>query len=341
MLNTGPASLDSQRVFQRARQFAQTAPDSALAQYALARWAGTNVDLVPTKERARVVTAGQEASERAIRLAPNFGDGYATWCLLHSEVRIAECEARLRHGLLTDPQSAIADLLLSHLMQNVGNNEEALSIAAEGLAKKPLGANRMESLLILLQTTGQTGQANELFNRGERLWPGYWGLFESQVSGMVAGENWAAIPSLEKRLGSQTPPPDYEPLAAIARAVTARSLPRLRTLCPENSSTGKNIACMLASARLGDLDASFKFADGLYPRRTARTPAEEDALWVSDLSVVDTLWLTGPSGAPLRKDRRFIPLADRLGLIRYWRRNGMPDFCTRGHEAICTKIAEG
>ena len=338
-LNTGPTSLDSQRVFQRARQFAKTEPDSALAQYALAQWAGVNVDLVPTAERAEIVAVGQEASERALRLAPNFGNAYAAWCLLHAEVRIAECEARLRRGLLTDPQSATTGTLLSHLLQNAGRNEEAVSIATEGLAKQPFGPTKMEYLLIALQTTGRTRQADELFKRGERLWPGYWGLFESQVSGMVAGGNWAAIAALEKRLAMETPPPDYEPMTPIAHAVTSHSLPHLRTLCPEGSGTGRAIACMLALARLGDLDASFKFADRLFPRRTARTPVAEDALWVSDLSVVDMLWLTGPSGAPLREDRRFIPLADRLGLLRYWRSNGLPDFCTRAHELVCVKIA--
>jgi hypothetical protein len=31
-------------------------------------------------------------------------------------------------------------------------------------------------------------------------------------------------------------------------------------------------------------------------------------------------------------------LADRVGLLDYWRSGRLPDFCTKAHEPVCARI---
>ena len=50
-------------------------------------------------------------------------------------------------------------------------------------------------------------------------------------------------------------------------------------------------------------------------------------------------FLTDAAGAPLRRDARFIPLADRLGLLAYWRTGRLPDFCQPpAAEPVCAQL---
>jgi hypothetical protein len=79
-------------------------------------------------------------------------------------------------------------------------------------------------------------------------------------------------------------------------------------------------------------------AERLYSARKGRTAAEEEALWLDHLDAEDTLYLTVPATAAMRRDPRFIALADRVGLLDYWRSGRLPDFCTKAHEPVCAQI---
>jgi hypothetical protein len=41
----------------------------------------------------------------------------------------------------------------------------------------------------------------------------------------------------------------------------------------------------------------------------------------------------------MRTDARFLPLADRIGLLDYWRSGRLPDFCTKAHDPVCARIS--
>jgi hypothetical protein len=52
-----------------------------------------------------------------------------------------------------------------------------------------------------------------------------------------------------------------------------------------------------------------------------------------------TEYLTGPGAAALRRDPRYLALAERTGLLAYWRTGRLPDFCRqRQPESICSKL---
>jgi hypothetical protein len=95
---------------------------------------------------------------------------------------------------------------------------------------------------------------------------------------------------------------------------------------------------MMALARLGDVDGAYAYANRLYPARKGRIEAEEETLWLDHLDGADTLYLTVPTTGAMRRDPRFLPLADRVGLLDYWRSGRLPDFCTKAHEPVCARI---
>ena len=49
--------------------------------------------------------------------------------------------------------------------------------------------------------------------------------------------------------------------------------------------------------------------------------------WLHDWNVSQT-W--SPEAAGFRKDPRFSPLAERIGLVDYWKQYGYPDRCHAG-----------
>ncbi|MEA3080871.1 MAG: hypothetical protein QOD54_539 [Sphingomonadales bacterium] len=342
LLDTNQTSFDSQRAFQRARRVAQGAPDSAIAQLALAMSTGLNVMVIPTAERSGALASGRAAAARAIRLAPDFGDVYIPWCMLHAEARIAECEASLRHGLAADPNAPSVLSTLGILLRNVGRLDEALPIAAESLARSPYGPGKMANSLIALEASGQSDDAEALFRRGHRLWPHYGGLFLKRVGGLTARGDFDALSRFDQQVRASGLFPHYPSLARpLALAVRERSLSVAQAACRQPADDDLPvIQCMLALARLGDLDEAFRLADRLYPRRTAGTAAEEDAIWFANPDNLDTIYLTASGAAPLRRDPRYLALADRVGLSRYWRKGHLPDFCTRYREPICRAITK-
>ena len=88
------------------------------------------------------------------------------------------------------------------------------------------------------------------------------------------------------------------------------------------------------------MDSAFALAERFYPNRKGATPAAEDRLWLDDPDRSSTSYLASSAAAPLRRDPRFLPLADRLGLLDYWRTGRLPDFCRDRPEPICARIGK-
>jgi len=79
--------------------------------------------------------------------------------------------------------------------------------------------------------------------------------------------------------------------------------------------------------QLGQTDLAFQLMfDGLDRDRTS---------WVRDWDM-SHIW--SPEGRPLRTDPRFARLAERVGMVDYWKQYGFPDGCRAGTDAaiVCS-----
>jgi hypothetical protein len=318
--------------YETSRRLAVQAPNSPLAQNAFAFNTAFALGEIPRGDRADAVAAARRASDRTIELAPEFGGAYIPWCLLHSEQRVIQCEDRLRAGMKADPDGSFNDWFLSRLLNNVGRNREAAELASLSLAHDPYMPYKIGQMLRLLEVTGRTDEAAQLYEQSRRWWPDDDDINWYRESGMVLRGEFKALQQFADEFDRK------KKSSPIILAIKRTSLPAVRTACFQAEDID-GILCMLALARSGDVDAAFALADRLYPSRRGLTPADEERIWLDNPGLMPLAFLTSAVAAPLRRDPRYLALAQRVGLLEYWRSGRLPDFCRGKPEPICSKLA--
>ena len=198
---------------------------------------------------------------------------------------------------------------------------------------------KMGWMLKSLEFEGASDAARELYEKGVRWWPEYKPMFfRNRLFGLVERAEFEAIAKLEEEMGPD-PHPGYRSSAAVAAAVKAKSVSGLRGACPDTEDYFQNLLCMTAFATLGDQDGAYAIAGKLYPRRVGRTPQETNQIWLDDPDgVAPSAFITSPATAPMRRDPRYLSLAERTGLLAYWRTGRRPDFCGKQPEPICARL---
>jgi tetratricopeptide (TPR) repeat protein len=325
--------------YEKAHRLARKAPNSGLAQMSFAFQTAFALELIPRAERAEALAAARKASDRAVELIPEFGDVYIPWCLLRSDQRMIECENRLRGAMRTDPDAPFVNAFLSNLLNQVGRNREASEMASLSLAHDRFMFPKIARRLRTLQVTGEVEKAEELYRQSTRWWPGNEQISWNYMSGMAMRGDFEAVQRFQREREGTNQRPDAT-VPALASAVKTNSVDAARKACSRAQDIDA-LLCMLALARLGDLDAAYRFAGQLYPSRRGSTPAEEERIWLYSSNLYPIAFLTAPAAAPLRRDPRYLALAERVGLLEYWRSGRLPDFCTVDHEPICKQIGRG
>jgi DNA-binding winged helix-turn-helix (wHTH) protein len=324
--------------FEFARRNAPNAPDSAIAQLTFALDAGFTLVDIPREQRAGIVAAALHAADRARQLAPEFGDTYIADCVLHSPTLIRNCEDILRTGLARDTEAPFVSLFLGNLMNNAGRTNDAASLANASLAEDRYVPEKM-GLVILLDEAFAKPEASRRYEEATRLWPNNSVFFWRRAEGLLQRGDFNALDKFEREVGTNNFPRDYNSVTAVNKALNVRSATALAAACPNTSQGIQAIQCMIASSAMGNLNDAFVFAATLYPRLHGPTPLESDAIWLDQPFQQDTAYLTSPATVAMRRDPRFLAVADRVGLLDYWRSGRLPDFCTQAHEAVCSRFA--
>jgi len=335
LLATGEEPL---QIYPVAARLARRDPKSAIAQLLLAMSTGQVLGEIPLEQRPAALELGRRAANQAQVLAPGFGMTSIPWCLLHSQIRMAECEDRLRAGLRADPDSPLVPEYLSEQLAAVGRSDAALQFARIGVAHERYMPGEIARLLRSLEATGHPGEAERLYAQARQWWPTYDWFFWSRTGGML---EWGDFKRLET-FGSES---DGRRLLrgfeapGLFSALRQSNLEQVKRECREPPDPSIRIVlCMFGLARLGDMDGAYRIADRLYPPLVGRSPADEEALWLRQWDGPPYQYLMGRAAEPLRRDPRFIALAERTGLLQYWRSGRPPDFCTAGHEPACARI---
>ncbi|HVU28782.1 MAG TPA: winged helix-turn-helix domain-containing protein [Sphingomicrobium sp.] len=332
--------VDQLSLYEAARRLAARSPDSALAHIELAFGAAFALPELPRDQREEALAIGRRAQERARALAPRFGEPFIGWCLLRSSARIGDCEDNLRQAMRTDPDSPFVTWYLAGRLMDAGRFNDSLDLAKQSLAHDQYVPEKILLTLRLLEATGQPAEADNYYREVKRWWPSYKNIVWARVSGMIDHGNYAGIERFEKEVGKEGWPDGYEELAPAAVAARTHSLSGARKACPvAGGDTLKSLFCMSVLAEVGDLDGAFALAERLYPRRLGRTPAEEQSIWLDKPFVNGTEYFTGPGAAAMRRDPRYLALAERVGLLAYWRSGRLPDFCRPPRaEPVCRQL---
>ena len=325
---------DILQAYEIARQTAPKAPNSAIAQVALAFNSGFALASLPRDQREAAVALGRRASDRALMLAPEFGDTHLTWCYLHSPVHRIECETRARRGLKADPDSPFAAGFLSIIFSNVGRFEEALELSRMSIANDRYKTSKLSRMIRAIEVSGDPDEASLLYAKAIRWWPGNERIRWGRLMGLIERGNFATLENYALSEG-----PRLEGVTELAEALRAGDAAKAKRNCsgPDRGSPIEQL-CLVVLADLGEFDAAFARAELLYPRMKGRTAGEEEKLWLDRPNGHPTAILSAPSTAALRKDSRYIDLVERTGLRDYWRSGRLPDFCSKMHEPVCAQM---
>jgi tetratricopeptide (TPR) repeat protein len=324
--------------FERARRLAGKAPDSANAQLTLAFNTGSPLAKFQDKigETPLLSREGKEARARA---RTRFGDVYIPWCLLHSEQRRLQCEDQLRAALKADPDAPFVRGFLSSLLMDVGRVAEAAELANANLVQDQYVPAKIGLSLRALEATGNIEDAARLYARANRWWPANGLILFGIHAGIVQRGDVSAAQAFQAGVAA-APLPASEDLRSLASADRTNSLSSARKACSEPEPDGlKQLLCMLTLARLGDLDFAFRLVDKIYPSRRGKTSADEERIWLGEPDPWPTAFITSAAAAPLRRDPRYLAVAQRVGLLEYWRSRRLPDFCRQARpEKICAQF---
>jgi TolB-like protein len=334
------ASNDWLESYQSVQRILQKSPDLRMAQVGLAYYTGFSLDQFPADQRVRAVAQARHAYDKSRQLDPSNGDVEGSWCFLHSESLFGQCEDRLRAGIARSPDDSWLNDFLAGLLAEVGRFDEAAQLEQLSYTHDPYAPNKIAHMLRILEFIGDDS-ADDLYRNGVRWWPEQKGLFlRARLWGLIWRGDFARISKVEKEVEA----PHYRASTEIAAALDSKSVPSLRRTCAGALSYNGDFfflpRCFVAFNLLGDEDSAYALADKMYPRRLGATAAETEQIWVSDPDGgAPTQLVTSAAAAPFRRDPRFLPLAQRTGLLAYWRSGRPPDFCRPPHpEPVCREL---
>lgn len=325
---------DSLQAYQLSRHAASLSPNSAFAQLSVAMEAGFSIDSIPRDERDETLAIARRASDRARAMAPEFGDVYIPWCMLHNPARKVECEARLRKALSVDYRSSFVPGYLSALHYDAGRFDEALQLAEQSRDNDPYKPAKLARMIRMLEATGDSDQAEQVYRQATRLWPDLDRFRASRMLGIAESGNYARLAAVAAEAGD---PPKF---VAVLDAERKRDLAGARRACASNGlSPFGQALCMTILADLGDRDGSFAIAATLYPAWHAPRSKDLDSAWLDYPERFNTAFLSGPAAQAMRSDPRYLDLVRSLGLLDYWRSGRLPDFCRSPRpEPICSRL---
>jgi TolB-like protein/tetratricopeptide (TPR) repeat protein len=298
---------------------------------AYAYWkAAEDID-VPDRAHAMSNAARREAN-LTLKLDPLDAGAYAILAGQEAPYDYGAQEEILLRGIKTSrhPKGALGGLYSgeSGLLQNVGRLREGLTIGLSAHAVDQWGAPKSAKLAIAYANMGDLATARELIEKGVRLWPNHSGIIAKRR--FIAGfyEKPSEALKIFDSLDAPHSPDEsnaiwrtyVEARAAHSARVRGAALDRIREAADKGVIPRETEIMMLAG--LGETKAAIDAANSALDHQQR----------------LEAWFLFTPITQGLRTDPGFVPLAARMGLIKYWRDTGKrPDFCTDpARQSECT-----
>ena len=242
-----------------------------------------------------------------------------------------ERDQRLRKVISIDPRNmtAIAELVL--LTQAAGLNRESWNLNERALALEPLSKDFIGKRALKYWIAGRISSADKVIDQARAFWPANpWIWFirflilattqrAKAAQAMVDSEPRMFEPA-EAALWSACLPALDNPTSAVRAKATQACFEQATA----NAVTAGESVMILSAIQ--EVDAAFEVANGFLLERGSMVRKGKSRSGDATARV-NTQWLFTPPCAVIRKDARFQPLCDGMGLVEYWRRRGVrPDY---------------
>jgi adenylate cyclase len=266
----------------------------------------------------------ESSARQALVLEPNIGEAHAVLAQINADRGdFLDAESGFFFAISLEPNEPTPHHWYSILLSRVGRLQAALTQARRAYELDPSSPILAANLGNMLLQVGQDDEALRFVSLASEL-----GLSKKEygIEATVAIRrgDWVDARRLMGEIDSI--PDEIKPEAQ--RFVDALADPKLRPeivagmraidpkIAPQVSFIGPYL-------QLGEVDLVFRILD-----EELRKDANS---WV-------TTWDLGhawtPEGRRFRTDKRFGPLAERIGMVDYWKQYGYPDGCRAGTDAV-------
>ena len=303
------------------RQVIAGAPDFATAHSDLAMEEAYLTPLLPLEQATPLRQEAAVEAKKALALEPTLANAYVAEEELQPLDHWADREALLRQGAAVGPDSN-ATGFLGMTLADAGRLNEALLYTGKAGASDPTQGWSPENDIVQAGA-GHTDLCIGPMTQTLKLTPHdvfNWIILNACLQ--FAGR-WDEARAMYEDKSSRPPVDPATEAATEAFLIAAKSrapadIAKARQLNMTLAASGSNLLLEGAIERLamlGDVDDALTLTDK-YVLGWPITGSESDFLFFQDM-------------APVRRDRRFMKLAARLGLVDYWRSSGhWPDFCS-------------
>ncbi|MGD9978958.1 MAG: adenylate/guanylate cyclase domain-containing protein [Hyphomonadaceae bacterium] len=334
--------------YETARDLARQFPNEPMAHFLHAVNAGTALWELPTEEFDAAMTTARASARRSHQLAPRFGEAYVGDYLLTLRHKWAEREGYLRRALEVDPRTSNVSTYLSNFLLDVGRMQDAEPLSEGAVARDPFNTVKVGLRLSILLESGNREAAENLLADTEHTWPNHPNITSDRfwASSYAGNPSDAQIMLRDPALSEIIEPSEGpQPVHLMVRALATRNagdIEAARQACAAERLRARSApeTCLVGLVMLGDLDAAYRRAERSYPDQRVLRPETVASLELRrSVRFRRPMTLFKRQMAPFRADARFAPLAERLGLLDYWRVDGNePDFCATEPAPVCDML---
>jgi len=279
-------------------------------------------------DEAQLLPMAETAARRALSIDPKIGEAHAVLAQMNSERGdLLDAESGFFFAISLEPNAATPHHWYSILLGKVGRLDQALEQARRAQELDPTSAIVAANLAAHYLARREYDQALRYVELSESL-----GINKTQsgVRAKIALRRGDWEQARELFLAQEGMPPEIAPLTG--RFIAAVRDPQLRpqviaemqafdpAIVPQVDLVGSYI-------ELGAIDVAY----GILLAELEKDPKAWARSW--DVGIA---W--GPDGADFRRHPRFGELAQRMGLIDYWKQYGYPDGCRAGDDTpiVCS-----
>ena len=266
----------------------------------------------------------ETSARQALVLEPNIGEAHAVLAQINADRGdFLDAESGFFFAISLEPNEPTPHHWYSILLSRVGRLQAALTQARRAYELDPSSPILAANLANMLLQLGQDEEALRFVSLASEL-----GLAKKeygvQATVAIRRGDWVDARRLMGEIESI--PDEIKPEAQ--RFVDALANPKLR---PEIVAGMRAIDPKIAPQvnfigpylQLGEIDLVFRILD-----EELRKDANS---WVNNWDLGHA-WT--PEGRRFRTDKRFGPLAERIGMVDYWKQYGYPDGCRAGTDAV-------
>ena len=262
----------------------------------------------------------ETSARQALVLEPNIGEAHAVLAQINSDRGdFLDAESGFFFAISLEPNEPTPHHWYSILLTKVGRMQAAVTQARRAFELDPSSPILAANLAGVLLQVGKNEDARRFAGLASEL--GY----DEKKSGIEAAiamrtGDWKRARVLITQ--SENIPDEVKPYAE--RYVDALADPKLRpTIVAEMRALDPKVLAQLDLVepymRLGEIDLVYQILD--------EELRKDSNAWASTWDLAHT-W--SPEGRAFRNDKRFGALAERIGMVDYWKQYGYPDGCRAG-----------